>query len=124
MSSIEKFGTGIIIAFCIVMACMFFARPINKASNMRDITVKVTEKAVKNSSENGKYLVFGEDDNGTIYTFEITDSLFKMRFDSSDVYAAIKIGNKYIFTVGGSRIKILSWYPNIYEYKVVEQSDE
>lgn len=98
-------------------------RPFNKVSNIRDITVTVTEKTVKNGEDSGKYLVFGEDENGTVHTFEITDSWLRFRFNSSDVYASIKPGNKYKFTVGGSRNHLLSWYPNIYEYKLLEQKE-
>lgn len=98
-------------------------RPFNKVSNIRDIAVTVTEKTVKNGEDSGKYLVFGEDENGTVHTFEITDSWLRFRFNSSDIYASIKPGNKYKFTVGGSRDHLLSWYPNIYEYKLLEQKE-
>ena len=86
-----------------------------------EITLKDTDKAVKNDGDSGKYLVFTEDANGEIYTFEITDSFLGGRFDSSDVYAAIKVGNTYTFTVGGSRNEFMSWYPNIYEYELVKE---
>ena len=98
-------------------------RPFNKVSNMRDVTVTVTDKAVKNDGDIGKYLIFTEDENGNIATFEITDSLMAGRFNSSDVYAAIKVGETYTFTVGGSRNEFLSWYPNIYGYELVEESE-
>lgn len=96
-------------------------RPFNKASNLRDITVTVTDKAVKNDGDSGKYLVFTEDKDGNIVTFEITDSWIFGRFNSSDVYAAIKVGDTYTFTVGGSRNEFMSWYPNIYEYKLIDE---
>lgn len=95
-------------------------RPINKACNIRDITVTVTDKTVKNNSYESKYLVFTKDQNGGVATFEITDSLFKGRFNSSDVYAGIEIGKTYTFTVGGSRVEFLSWYPNIYKYTIAD----
>lgn len=102
---------------CLALCCI---RPINKATNQREVTVTVTDKAVKNSGDTGKYLVFTEDVNDNIEVFEITDSLFAGRWDSSDVYAAIKVGKTYKFTIGGSRNRILSWYPNIYDYKLIE----
>ena len=109
----------IVVGFLVIV----LVRPFNKVSNIRDITVTVTEKTVKNGEDSGKYLVFGEDENGTVHTFEITDSWLRFRFNSSDVYASIKPGNKYKFTVGGSRNHLLSWYPNIYEYKLLEQKE-
>ena len=108
-----------IIAIIIVLGVSIY-RPFNKVSDMRDVTVTVTDKTVKNDGDDGKYLIFTEDKDGNIVTFEITDSLIAGRFNSSDVYAAIKVDNTYTFTVGGSRNEFMSWYPNIYEYKLVE----
>ena len=108
-----------IIAIVIVLGVGIY-RPFNKVSDMRDVTVTVTDKTVKNDGDDGKYLIFTEDKDGNIATFEITDSLIGGRFNSSDVYAAIKVDNTYTFTVGGSRNEFMSWYPNIYEYKLVE----
>ena len=111
---------NIVIVVIFLVVC--FYRPFNKVSDMRDVTVTVTDKVVKNDGNNSKYLVFTEDiSNGTITTFEITDSWLNGRFNSSDVYAAIKIGNTYTFTVGGSRNEFMSWYPNIYEYELVDE---
>ena len=109
-----------IIAIVIVLGVGIY-RPFNKVSDMRDVTVTVTDKTVKNDGDDGKYLIFTEDKDGNIATFEITDSWIAGRFNSSDVYAAIKVGNTYKFTVGGSRNEFMSWYPNIYEYKLVEE---
>ena len=113
--------TGIETVLVIALICVSIYRPLNKASNIRDVTVTVTDKAVKNNGDNGKYLVFTEDTKGNVITFEITDSWVKGRFNSSDVYAAIKSGNTYNFTVGGSRNELMSWYPNIYEYELIEK---
>ena len=111
------------IVVMIVAVIIGLARPFDKVSNIKDITVTVTDKVVKNGNDSGTYLIFGEDENGTIHTFEITDSLLRFRFNSSDVYAAIKTGSKYEFTVGGSRNHFLSWYPNIYEYKLLQEKE-
>lgn len=113
----------IFIAIMIIVLGISIYRPFNKASNMRDVTVTVTDKAVKNDNDESKYLIFTEDKDGNIATFEITDSMVAGRFNSSDVYAAIKVGKTYNFTVGGSRNEFMSWYPNIYEYKLVEDED-
>lgn len=109
-----------VLVLCAIFLIIFFCRPFNKVMNIREVTATVTEKAVKNENESGLYLVYTEDENGNINTYEISDSLFRMRFDSSDVYAAIKPGNTYKFKIGGSRIKFLSWYPNIYGYELIE----
>lgn len=107
----------------IVLLGIGIYRPFNKVNSIRDVTVTVTDKDVKNSHYVSKYLIFVEDENGLPSTYEITDSLLKGRFDSSDVYAGIKVGNTYTFTVGGSRNEFLSWYPNIYEYELIEEDE-
>ena len=109
------------VGLVIIFLCVSIYRPLNKASDMREVTVTVTDKAVKNSGDDGKYLVFAEDAKGNVATFEVTDSWVAGRFNSSDVYAAIKVGNTYIFTIGGSRNELMSWYPNIYEYELIEK---
>lgn len=111
------------IIFSIILLGICIYRPFNKVNNIRDVTVTVTDKDVKNSHYVSKYLIFVEDENGLPSTYEITDSLLKGRFDSSDVYAGIKVGNTYTFTVGGSRNEFLSWYPNIYEYELIEEDE-
>ena len=110
-----------IVGIIIIFGIMFY-RPINKVSNKREVTAIVTDKVVKNSSNQSRYLVFTEDKEGNINTYEITDSLLAGRFNSSDLYASIKIGSEYKFEIGGSRNQFLSWYPNIYFYELIEEN--
>ena len=110
-----------IVGIIIIFGIMFY-RPINKVSNKREVTAIVTDKVVKNSSNQSRYLVFTEDKEGNINTYEITDSLLAVRFNSSDLYSSIKIGSEYKFEIGGSRNQFLSWYPNIYFYELIEEN--
>lgn len=103
-----------LIALMIIIG-LIFIRPIVKVCNQREITVTVTDKYVKDN----KYLIYTKTTDGDIEVFEITDSLFPLRFNSSDVYAGIDIGKTYILEIGGSRNELFSWYPNIYSYKEV-----
>ncbi len=92
---------------------------INKISNERTVIALVTGKEVKRADENSdKYLIYTESENGEIEVYEITDSLFKGRFDSSDLYAKIKVGETYKFTICGKRYRFLSMYPNVYSAEV------
>ncbi len=111
----------VVIIFSLVALCISFSRPFNKVSNRREVTATVTDKEVKNKSNNSKYLIFTKNENEDIAVFEITDALFAGQFDSSDIYGGIEIGKTYKFDVGGSRNKLLSWYPNIYGYEEVEE---
>lgn len=76
------------------------------------VTITVTDKAVKRYNKSDKYIVYTENE-----TFEITDNLFVLRFDSSDDYGSLKVGETYTVTVNGLRIPFLSWYRNIIEVK-------
>lgn len=117
--------------FIIFAGCMLFVIIAILISGYRAISVglgrktevvaTVTDKGIKNdSNESGKYLVFIESDDPDLKVLQVTDNLFAMRFNSSDVYGGIKIGKTYKFTTRGSRNRLFSWYPNIYEYEEVE----
>lgn len=95
-------------------------RKVDKTVNKYEVEATVTDKDVKNSSESSKYLVFTKDDSGEVHVFEVTDNLFAGRFNSSDTYAQIEIGQKYKFTVGGKRVPLFSWYPNIYDFEEIK----
>ena len=110
-----------VVGIIIIFGIMFY-RPINNVSNKREVTVVVTDKVVKNSSDQSRYLIFTEDKEGNINTYEITDSLLAGRFNSSDLYASIKVGERYRFEIGGSRNQFLSWYPNIYSCELIEEN--
>lgn len=112
-------GLAAIIVITVLMFAFAIGIDINKAYVRRDITATVTDKGVKKYEDDDKYLVYCKDKSGKTQVFEITDSVLAMRFDSSNLYAEIKVGQKYIFEVGGFRIPILSWYPNIYSAKEV-----
>lgn len=114
------FSCVLSIVCIIIILSIASYRQINKVSNKREVTAVVTDKAVKNSSDKGRYLIFTEDEDGNINTYEITDSLLAGRFDSSDLYASIKVGERYRFEIGGSRNQVLSWYPNIYSCELIE----
>lgn len=120
----DKFVKALIVgvfAMCLLLLLASLWRPINKVSNRREITATVTDKDVKNSDGKGKYLVFTKTSDGETAVFEVTDALFAWRFNSSDLYGEIEVGKTYQFDVGGSRNRLLSWYPNIYGYVEVKE---
>ena len=78
-----------------------------------------------NSGNSSKYLVFTVDNvSGESRVFEVTDSLWKGRYDSADVYNMIIPNHTYRFTTGGYRVPLFSLYPNIYEVVEVNIPDE
>ena len=98
----------------ILVVCIAIAIPVALAT--------VTDKGTKRYGKGDKYLVYCHNENGDSEVFEITDSILKFRFDSSDLYNDVQIGETYEFTICGSRVPWLSWYPNIYQIKEAERS--
>ena len=107
-----------------LMVCIAIAIPvasaIQKATNKRTVVSTVTDKGTKRYGKGDKYLIYCHNENGNSEVFEITDSILKFRFDSSDLYNDVQVGKTYEFTICGSRVPWLSWYPNIYQIKEAE----
>lgn len=80
----------------------------------KDVTVKVTDK-VRTGGDDSKYLIFT---SGGVY--EDVDTFVKGKYNSSDLYGRIKVGQTYTFHVRGVRNHILSMYPNIITMKPVK----
>lgn len=88
-------------------------------NNTNTYTVTVADKETKKNSDSSKYLVFTKLENGEVKVFEITDALFAWRFNSSDIYAEMDIGETYEIRTIGFRIPFLSTYENIMEFERV-----
>ena len=117
IASLIKYAAYLFIIALILFILAHACHPISKTMHMREITATVTDKTY--TSKDG-YLIFTKDENNETNVYEISDAIFKFRFDSSDDYAGIEVGSKYTFKIGGKRNKLLSHYPNIYEYELVE----
>lgn len=92
--------------------------------NDTDYTITITDKervTKKNGdSVSSKYLIFGDDESGNSLVFENTDTIFRMKFDSSNIQGQLKEGNRYKVTVVGYRVPIFSMYQNIIEVSQVK----
>lgn len=105
---------------CVITAIVF---TICLSFNDHTYTVTVTDKERVNNDDGSKYLIFGEKENGEVLVVENVDSMLRGKFNSSDVYGQIKIGNKYEITVVGVRVPFFSMYENVIAFKLVEQSE-
>jgi len=72
------------------------------------IVATVNDKAVKNDNNSSTYMIYTSEG---VFTNE--DSLVKGKWDSSDVYNALKEGCTYQFNVHGWRNHFFSMYENI-----------
>ena len=105
----------IILAALIVIGSIIAG--VSLYTHTSEYTITITDKERVYQSEESKYLVFGEDANGSSLVFENTDSLFYGKWNSSNIQGQLKEGNTYTIKVYGYRIPILSMYENIIEVK-------
>lgn len=115
---------GCLTAIALVVIAVI-AIPVISFSNDHAYTVTITDKErvttqVAEGQTDSKYLIYGEDENGKTYVFEDTDTLFRWKFNSSDVFGALKEGETYELTVIGFRVHIFNWYENIIDFKAVK----
>ena len=115
---------GYLTAIALVVIAVI-AIPVISFSNDHAYTVTITDKErvttqVAEGQIDSKYLIYGEDENGKTYVFEDTDTLFRWKFNSSDVFGALKEGETYELTVIGFRVHIFNWYENIIDFKAVK----
>lgn len=125
MSNKNSLGclTAIVTAILLAVVAVITV-PVMNFTNDHKYTITITDKervTAQSAKDNtSKYLIYGEDENGKTYVFEDTDTLFRWKFNSSDVYGALKEGETYELTVIGFRVHILNWYENIVDFKAVE----
>ncbi len=77
-------------------------------SSVDIITITIKNKERISTSDDSYYLIFTEDE-----VFKNEDSTLHWKFDSSDVYNQLDIGETYKVKVNWYRIKVLSEYRNI-----------
>lgn len=86
-----------------------------RIDNEEMIKCTIEDKWVKRKDKSDMYLVQCDNE-----VYQITDLIFKGKFNSSDIYANLKVGNTYEITTTGYRFELLSMYKNINKYEKVE----
>lgn len=82
------------------------------------VSFPVTEAIITIDSKefaDSTYLIW--DTEGNVY--RVDDSILDMRFDSSNDYYNLKVGNTYSVRLRGQRVPLISTYPNIVQYEQV-----
>lgn len=85
--------------------------------NPQEIEIIVKDKFIKNNNKSGIYLIVDSNNE----TYQITDLIFKGKFNSTDLYNQLEIGKKYKIETTGYRIHILSKYQNINKIYELEE---
>ena len=99
---------AISLSICLMLSVIYFYQYGTREKVV--FIVKNTERVVTGNGDSlsSKYLVFTDKE-----TFQNTDTIFYMKFNSSDIYGAIEKESKYESVVYGWRIPFLSMYRNI-----------
>lgn len=104
-------NTKVVIA--LIISLVVFAYPFAYRFSEDNVSLFVKDKettVVKYNKESAKnkYLIFTGSE-----VFEITDTILFFRWNSSDLYRYLTVGNTYNCRVAGWRIPFLSSYRNL-----------
>lgn len=86
--------------------------------NKEIIEITIKDKYIKRNGESDLYLVATEEGE----TYKIEDLFFKGKFNSTDLYNELDVGDKYKVEVTGVRIPFLSMYKNINTIELIEDN--
>ncbi len=85
---------------------------IAKNAHEEHLTCTITEKESVAKGDSGhEYRVFTEECG----VLKVGDTVWRMHFESADVYASLHEGETYDLTTTGWRVPFLSWMPNVVE---------
>lgn len=107
---------GVVAIIGIIVLIVFIGFQFEYGNEQR-VTCTVDDKWIKRASGDDEELYLVSCDE---QVYKISDLLFKGKFDSSNIYAKLKIGKKYELTVTGYRFGYFSSYQNINDYQLVE----
>lgn len=96
------------LALVLLMSVILIPKAIYQRATVDFIEFTVNSKERVTTDRNSKYLVFTDTE-----TLENTDALFHLKYNSSDIYSELQIGETYKAKVYGWRIPFLSRYRNI-----------
>lgn len=88
--------------------------------NSHTYTITITDKDRINKSNTSYYLVYGDDEDGNTVVLKNKDSLWRWKWNSSDIQGQLKEGQTYKITVTGYRVPIFSQYENIINISLIE----
>lgn len=79
--------------------------------------IEIKDKFIKNYDGNDTYIIVDSNNN----SYRIKDLLFIWKFNSTDLYSSIEIGEKYRIQTTGIRFRLFSVYPNINNVEKIEE---
>ena len=104
------------IAFAIIMTILILAiYPTTYILSQEDVTITIVKTERITKGDDSYYLIYTKDE-----TFKEEDDLLFLKFNSSDIYGKLLVGETYNVSVAGFRIPFLSSYRNIVGINKVE----
>ncbi|HDE3539215.1 TPA: hypothetical protein PDI93_002632 [Staphylococcus aureus] len=120
MDWFDIFIAGILRLFGVIALMLVVISPIYTVASYQHKEVHqgtITDKYNKRQDKEDKFYIVL--DNKQV--IENSDLLFKKKFDSADIQARLKIGDKVEVKTIGYRIHFLNLYPVLYEVKKVDK---
>ena len=105
----EISGCGCLCIFIVGILILNAGPLMYNYGNARQLEMVVQDKYIKDN------MYYVADDEGNAY--KITDLPLLFKWDSTDIYNSLEIGEEYEIETTGFRIPFLSEYPNINEVK-------
>ncbi|HDV4519098.1 TPA: hypothetical protein RIB22_002382 [Staphylococcus aureus] len=120
MDWFDIFIAGILRLFGVIALLLVVATPIYTVASYQHKETHqgtITDKYNKRQDKEDKFYIVLDDKQ----VIENSDLLFKKKFDSADIQASLKIGDKVKVKIIGYRIHFLNLYPVLYEVKKVDK---
>ncbi|HEI1215080.1 TPA: hypothetical protein SIH20_000418 [Staphylococcus aureus] len=120
MDWFDIFIAGILRLFGVIALMLVVISPIYTVASYQHKEVHqgtITDKYNKRQDKEDKFYIVL--DNKQV--IENSDLLFKKNFDSADIQARLKVGDKVEVKTIGYRIHFLNLYPVLYEVKKVDK---
>jgi hypothetical protein len=95
----------LVITFLFLPSCGFY-------NEIELSNVCVKDKTLAYSHNSSQYRIYTNNE-----VFAVSDSLVKLRFNSSDIYGTIESGKCYDIVVYGKRVPFFGMYRNILDVK-------
>lgn len=102
--SLTKLIVGFILTIVVLVSIVGFAY----RNTAETVEIYVLEKERVVQGESSRYMIFDENE-----VFQNTDAFLFLKFNSSDLYRDLRVGETYTVTVAGWRVQFLSMYRNI-----------
>ncbi|HDI1385106.1 TPA: hypothetical protein PKQ79_000276 [Staphylococcus aureus] len=120
MDWFDIFIAGILRLFGVIALMLVVISPIYTVASYQHKELHqgtITDKYNKRQDKEDKFYIVL--DNKQV--IENSDLLFKKKFDSADIQARLKVGDKVEVKTIGYRIHFLNLYPVLYEVKKVDK---